>query len=475
MSSKPMKENTEAAKKIAIIGGGIAGLACAVALAEREMDFVLFEKEGRVGGKLRTDKLEGYVVEAGPDSFLPEKPWSVDLIRKVGLASEMLCSNDEKKGTFIYSKGRLHPLPEGVMLMVPTMVMPLLRSRLISWPGKIRMGLELFVPPRLDEADESLAEFVTRRLGRECLEKIAEPLVAGIHTSNPDNMSVLATFPRFVEMERRSGSLIRGMLAARKKAPAKDPAAPKMTYFMSLKEGMEELVEGCVSFVGGGRIRPGQEVTAVERSGSGYRLFFADGRQEEFAAVVIATPSFITKGLVRGMDEVLADQLDAIAWSSSATVSIAFRREDILKPLPGFGFIVPRVENRRINACTWSSIKWSYRAAPDRVLVRCFVGGGHHEELVSLDDRTLLAAVLAELGALAGLAAPPIFSRIYRWFNGMPKYTVGHLGRIAAIEERLKGHPGLRLIGCSYRGIGIGDCVRSGLDAASALAAYLTA
>ena len=211
-------------KKTAIIGGGISALACAVDLKEKGLDFTLFEKEKAVGGKLCTEKIDGFTVEGGPDSYLPEKYWSVQLIKKVGLAGEMLCSNDEHKGTFIFSGGRLHPLPEGVMLMVPTMIMPLARSRLISWPGKMRMGMELFVPPRCDLKDESLAEFVTRRLGRECLEKIAEPLVAGIHTSNPDNMSVLATFPRFVEMERKSGSLIRGMLAAMKNRPPQNPA-----------------------------------------------------------------------------------------------------------------------------------------------------------------------------------------------------------------------------------------------------------
>jgi oxygen-dependent protoporphyrinogen oxidase len=204
-----MNDSRPMMKKTAIVGGGISALACAVDLKEKGLDFTLFEKENAVGGKLCTEKIGGLTVEVGPDSYLPEKYWSVQLIKKVGLAGEMLCSNDEHKGTFIFSGGRLHPLPEGVMLMVPTMIMPLAKSGLISWPGKLRMGRELFVPPRCDHKDESLAEFVTRRLGKECLEKIAEPLVAGIHTSNPDNMSVLATFPRFVEMERKSGSLIR--------------------------------------------------------------------------------------------------------------------------------------------------------------------------------------------------------------------------------------------------------------------------
>jgi oxygen-dependent protoporphyrinogen oxidase len=466
-----MNDNRSKMKKIAIVGGGISALACAVDLKEKGFDFTVFEKEDSAVGKLITEKIGGLTIEGGPDSYLPEKVWSVQLIKKVGMAGEMLCSNDEHKGTFIYSGGRLHPLPEGVMLMVPTMIMPLVRSSLISWPGKIRMGIELFVPPRKDRKDESLAEFVTRRLGRECLEKIAEPLVAGIHTSNPDNMSVLATFPRFVEMERKSGSLIKSMVAAMKKMPPPNPSGSKMTYFMSLKGGMRDLVEGCVSYVGAERIRTGTAVVSVMKQDNRYRLAFGDGSTADFDAVVLATPSYVTKELLRCMDEDLCGKLAAIEWSSSATISLAFRKDDIKKSLPGFGFIVPRVENRRINACTWSSVKWSHRAPEDTLLIRSFVGGGHHEELVSLGDTELLKIVLEELRGMIGLTAEPVFSKAYRWFKGMPKYTVGHLERIAAIDENLKEHKGLFLIGCSYRGIGMGDCVKSGFDAAAAIAA----
>ncbi len=458
-------------KKIAIVGGGISALACAVDLKEKGFDFTVFEKEDSAVGKLLTEKIGGLTIEGGPDSYLPEKVWSVQLIKKVGLAGEMLCSNDEHKGTFIYSGGRLHPLPEGVMLMVPTMIMPLVRSSLISWPGKIRMGMELFVPPRKDRKDESLAEFVTRRLGRECLEKIAEPLVAGIHTSNPDNMSVLATFPRFVEMERKSGSLIKSMVAAMKKMPPPNPSGPKMTYFMSLKGGMQDLVRGCVSYIGEERVKTGTAVVSVVKQDGRYRLAFGDGSTADFDAVVLATPSYATKDILKSADEELCGRLSAIEWSSSATISLAFRKDDIIKSLPGFGFIIPRVENRRINACTWSSVKWSHRAPDDTQLIRSFVGGGHHEDLVSLGDAELLKIVLEELREIIGLTAEPVFSKVYRWFKGMPKYTVGHLERIAAIDEKLKEHKGLFLIGCSYRGIGMGDCVKSGFDAAAAIAA----
>lgn len=460
--------------KVAIIGGGISALACAVTLKEKGIDFKLFEKNNVLGGKILTENVDGFTVEAGPDSYLPEKYWSVQLIKKVGLESEMLCTNDEYKGTYIYSNGRLHPLPEGVMLMVPTMIMPLVKSSLISWPGKIRMGLELFIPPKKDDKDESLAEFVTRRLGRECLEKIAEPLVAGIHTSNPDNMSVLATFPRFVEMEKNYGSLIKGMLAVLKKIPPKNENSQnKMTYFMSLKSGMQALVDGCINYIGKESIVTGQAVKDIQKDGEGYLLIFENGENHKFSQVVFATPSYVTKEILHSLDKQLSQMLSEIDWSSSATVSLAFKKNEVRTKLPGFGFIVPRIENKRINASTWSSIKWSYRAPEDYVLIRSFVGGGHHEELVDLQDEELFKIVLDELKDIVKIESKPVFYKIYRWFKGMPKYTVGHLERINRIFESAKKHKGLHLIGCSYRGIGIGDCVKSGFDAATEIAKQL--
>ena len=257
-------------KKVAIVGSGISGLACAVALKEEGVDFMVLEKGPAAGGKLLTEKADGFSIEAGPDSFLSEKPWTLDLIRKVGLEDRLLATNEEHKGTYIYSRGRLHRLPEGVMLMVPTMLMPLVRSRLISLPGKVRMGLEAFIPRKRADSDESLASFVARRLGRECLEKIAEPLVAGIHTADPENMSVKAVFPRFLEMEKESGSLVRAMARAVKKAPVRGDA--HLTYFMSLREGMQQLVDGCVDFVGKERVRTSCEVARVRKTAQGYEL-----------------------------------------------------------------------------------------------------------------------------------------------------------------------------------------------------------
>lgn len=466
--------------KVIIIGGGISGLAAAVHLKSgakvhgKEIDVLILEKNGRIGGKILTERLGDFLIEAGPDSFLPEKVWTVNLARRLGLEKEMLPSNDEFKGTYIYSKGALHPLPEGVMLMVPTMFWPIAKSKLISWPGKLRMAMDIFIPAKKTREDESLASFVTRRLGRECLEKIAEPLVAGIHTSNPDNMSVLATFPRFVEMERKSRSLIIAMLKAMKgrphatlSGPPPKPGSARMTYFMSFKHGMQALPNACASLIGSGSIRLNAAVKAIEPGQGGYYVILESGERISADHVIISTPAYDAAEMIKELDNELATQMNRIEWSSSATVSLAFKKEDVKTKLSGFGFIVPRLEGRRINAATYSSIKWSYRAPDDHLLLRVFVGGGHHEELVhELDDTTMSRVVLEELDAILGLKAEPAFSKIYRWFKGMPKYTVGHLDRMAVLDRLIAAHRGIHIIGCSYKGIGIGDCIHNAQVAA---------
>lgn len=467
--------------KVIIIGGGIAGLAAAVHLKQgarvhdKQLEVLVLEKDNRIGGKILTEKVGNYLVEAGPDSFLPEKVQTVHLARHLGLEPEMLPSNDEHKGTFIFSGGRLHSLPEGVMLMVPTMFMPMVRSKLISWPGKVRMGMEMFVPKRKQQGDESLGSFVTRRLGRECLDKIAEPLVAGIHTSNPDNMSVESTFPRFLQMEQKHGSLIRGMLAAMKNRPHATltgpskgrPGAPKMTYFMSFRKGMQTLSQACADALGQGAIRTGAAVASIEPRGKGYAVILQNGETLEADHVMVGTAAYDASRMIRPFAPDAADRMDQIDWSSSGNISLAFRRKDVKVPLKGFGFIIPKVENRRINATTYSSIKWSERAPDDRILLRVFVGGGNREDLVyDLDDDQMVRTVLEELDAIVGIRAEPELAKVYRWYKAMPKYTVGHMDRMAILDRTLEQYPGLHLIGCSYKGIGIGGCVQESLVAA---------
>lgn len=465
---------------VAIVGGGISGLAAAYRLQELRQagaagaDHVLLESGRRLGGKIITDRVDGFTVEGGPDCFLSEKPWVFDLASRVGIDDRLLGTNEAHKGTFVLSGGRLHRLPEGLVLMIPTRIMPFLLSPLISWPGKARMALDLLLPRRPGQADESLAAFVRRRLGREALDKIAEPLVAGIHAGDPELMSLRASFPRFLQMEEKHGSLIRAMLAARKRAPAQAPAGKARnadrTYFMSFRGGMGELPDAVAKRLDPQRILTGHEViriTGGER-GNGY-VIEVDGTEPVVArSVIVATSPDTAARLLAGLAPGIADNLRRIPLASTATVSLAFRREEVASSLAGFGFVIPLLEGRRIMAVTYSSIKWSYRTPDDAkyVLFRVFAGGARNRGLTGLSDADLILMVREELHSILGITAAPLFARAYRWINGMPQYTLGHLERMAALDELLREQPGLHLAGAAYRGIGIGDCINSGFTAA---------
>lgn len=464
-------------KRVVVIGGGIAGLAAAYSLREHQgaaapFEITVLEKRDRPGGNIRTEKTGGFLVEGGPDCFLSEKPWAMELARRLGLEDRFLPTNDRHRKTFVLTGGRLHELPEGFILMIPTRILPFALSPLISIPGKIRMALELFVPRRKGSSDETLGEFVRRRLGREALDKIAEPLVAGVHAGDPETMSVRASFPKFVQMEQEHGSLIRGMLkrlSAMKKPGAKPAsgasAAPKkrVTMFMTLKGGLTELIDTLAARLDsfpGTFIRTGVTVKEVREKGGGFEVAIEGAEPIAADAVIIAAPAYSAAALVRGVDAPLSELLLTIPYVSTATVSIAFRKKDIAHPLNGFGFVVPRSEGRRIMASTWTSVKFEGRAPEDSILMRCFVGGAKNAELVNLDDKAMVEMVRGELRDIMGITAEPVLFRVYRWINSMPQYTVGHEERVERIEGLVAAHPGLFLAGSAYRGIGISDSVR---------------
>lgn len=351
------------------------------------------------------------------------------------------------------------------MLMVPTKIVPFLTTGLISWPGKIRMGLDFFLPKRSDDSDESLASFVRRRLGQEALERIAEPLVGGIHASDPEKMSLQSTFPRFIQMEQEHRSVILGMLARRKQMrAAPGEKAAKRTYFVSFVEGMSELTNSLVASLDKKTLLIGKAVVRLGKKAQKpmYEIYLEKGEKMEVDALVLATPAFVAADLVEELDKTLAENLQKISYVSSVTVSLAYERSKILHPLNGFGFIVPRVENRKIMAATWSSVKWANRAPEGYALLRAFIGGAQHQELVQLDDDALIKLVRAELRDLVGIEAEPIFSKIFRWDKGMPQYTVGHLGRVSELEKGFENYPGLFITGAGYRGVGIPDCIHNG-------------
>jgi oxygen-dependent protoporphyrinogen oxidase len=476
---------TRLPRRIAVIGGGIAGLAAAHRLQELgaagrlEIELLLLEAGARLGGTVATERTDGFVIEAGPDSFISEKPWALDLCRRLALSERLVRTRDDHRRTFVVRDGRLHPLPEGFLLLAPTRLWPLALSGLFSWSGKLRMALDLVLPRGPARADESLGSLVTRRLGREALERVAQPLVGGIYTADPDRLSLAATMPRFLELERRHRSLILGMRRAeraRRRAErgsvAGDESGARWSLFVSLAEGMQGLVDTLAARLPPDAARLGAPVSAVVRAdgGRGFRVALADGVGLAVDGVVLATPAHVSARLLAALDAGAARELAAIAYASSATVTTAYRRADVPHPLDGFGFVVPFVENRRIIACTFSSVKFPGRAPEGHVLLRSFVGGALQAALADLLDAAgLEEAVRGELRDLLGITSAPTLVRVHRHPRAMPQYDVGHLDRIARLEQRLAAHPGLAVAGGAYHGVGIPDCVRGGELAAAAV------
>ncbi|MBX2997839.1 MAG: protoporphyrinogen oxidase [Caldilineaceae bacterium] len=464
---------------IAIIGGGISGLSTAwyVQKGDPALSYVLLERGERWGGKVRTDTVDGFgdapfVVEGGPDSFITQKPWAMGLARELGLGEDLLPTNDDQRKTYVLNRGRPTPLPDGVLMIIPTQFMPFALSPLISPLGKLRMGLDLLIPAKRDGQDETLAEFVQRRLGNEALDKIAEPLMSGIYNAEAEKQSLLATFPRFRAIEEKHGSLIKGMLASKKaadearaKAPAANGSKP-LSVFMSLKDGMNTLVDALTARLTGDlRLRVG--VDAIHPSQEGYRLDLSDGSSIVARRVILATPAYFSADLLADLAPQAATLLDGIRYVGTGTISLAFRRQDVPDNYPGFGIVVPRSEARDVNAITWSSTKFNRRAPQDHVLARVFFGGSRSPHMMDLDDDEALRRVRAELKVMVGVGAEPLFHRIYRWPRSNPQYDVGHLDRVAAIEAALP--PGIHVTGSAYRGIGLPDCVHQAQQTAEAV------
>lgn len=485
-------------KKVAVIGAGTAGLAAALKLLEvaqsrdEMLDVVVYEKDGRVGGKIVTEKVETeagtFIVDGGSDTFLSSKPAVHRLARRLGIYDEELATDDNRKKTLIAKRGRLYPMPDGVMQFAPTKFWPFATTPLFSWPGKIRAGLDLLIPKKRVPAgtlnDETLESLITRRMGQEILDRLAEPIVGGVHASDPAVMSLAATFPNLLDMEQKYGCLIRGFLAQRKAAeqarrdhPPVPGAKPK-TFFMSFNEGMQQFIDALADKVGRERIATGIRVSALEAStGETHRwqLTLSDGRVDSVDGVVIATEVWAARDLLGEVDGLLAETLGEIPTSSSATVSVAFRESEIGIDLNAFGVLCPMVENRALMAATYSSTKWPGRAPQGYVLLRGFLGGPHNQEIMESSDGELEDTVLSEFRSLLGVspAAQPLFTRVFRWTGGMPQYTLGHLDRISLIEARVAKISGVGLAGGAYRGVGVPNCVESGERAAEKVLADL--
>lgn len=480
-------------KKVAIIGGGITGLSAAYAIKRAidngaSVDYILLEKNSRLGGKIHTERTDsGFVVEGGPDSFISTKPPIFELAKKLGCEDKFIVSNDEMKKTYILVKNKLRELPDGVMMIVPTKVKPFITTDLFSWPGKIRMAMDFFIPKK-EPGDETLASYVRRRLGKECLDRLADPLVAGIYSSDPETMSLAATFPILLDMEQKYGSITKGMIesmksrykAASQGAKPGVQAGPKRTLHMSMKGGMQDIVDELYNVLDKDKLLVNAEVAGIEEvkaenGATSYKLQMTDGKTIEADALILASLSNDTATLVKNIDAPLAGVLSEIPQASSATISLAYRRKDVKHDFKGFGFLVPLGEGYKVKGCTWSSTKWGGRIPnDDYAMIRVVLGGARSSDNAFLPDDELKAIVKAELKKVMGIDAEPAETWIFRWSNAMPQYTLGHLDRLNKIDERASAHPGLFLAGGSYRGVGIPDCINSGTKTAEEAAAYLT-
>ncbi|MFN2455560.1 MAG: protoporphyrinogen oxidase [Pyrinomonadaceae bacterium] len=475
-------------RKVVIIGGGISGLAAAHRLAEQRasvdssFEVLLLEASSRLGGIIRTERREGFLLEGGPDSFISEKPEALALAKRVGIADRVIETNAAHRRSFIVRGGRLHGVPEGFQLLAPSRFWPFVTSGIFSWSGKARMALDLVLPKRADangKDDESLAQFVRRRLGREALERMAQPMVGGIYTADPERLSLRATMPRFLEMESAHGSIIKAMLRARRKQNAeakRGTSGARYSLFLSFDEGMQMLVDGVAAKLpeNSTRLNAPVESLAFDEAARRWMIRIKDSGETIHAdALCLALPTFAAANLLRDTDEQLASELNEISYASTATINLAYKRADISHALDGFGFVSPLIEGRATLACSFSSVKFAGRAPEGYVLLRAFVGGALQPEMFELEDGQIIAAVREDLRALLGIKTPPLFSFVQRWPRSMPQYHLGHLERIERINARLANFPTLAIAGNAYNGAGVPDCIRSGEKAADAMLANL--
>ncbi len=475
-----MNASTAAPKRVAVIGGGISGLATAHHLIELDprLSVTLFERADRAGGVLQTRRQDGFMFEWGADNFITNVPWALDLCRRMGFADQLLETDDQHRGAFVVRKGKLHRIPQGFIIMAPSRVWPVVSTPILSPWGKLRMAGEFFVPRRSDETDESLASFVIRRFGQETYDRLVQPLIGGIYTGDPAQLSLLATMPRFREMEKGHGSLIRAMLRQGKHQTKADrnSSGGRYSMFVAPREGISSLVQAIVERLPAGAIRLQSPTTALVRQANGSWQVSIGGESpnvERFDAIVVATQAQAAADLLRPTDRTLADELSSIHHSGCSIVTLAYQRAQVAHPMDGFGFVVPAVERRQILSGSFSSVKYPGRAPDGQVLIRVFMGGALQADLLELPDERLQEIATRELAELMGIVGPPLLSTVARLPGSMPQYYVGHQQRMAVILQRAAASPGLFLTGNAYQGVGIPFCIRGGEKTAERVVAYV--
>ncbi len=450
-------------KRVAIIGGGIAGLSAAYYLEKMrrngaDLQWVLLEKSARLGGVIATEQHDGFVLEAGPDSFLSIKPDGARLCQELGLGDQLISSNDAGRKTYILVKNRLVPIPQGLEFMVPTRIWPMATTPLFSFATKLRMATEWFTSGNKNAADESVGSFVRRHFGQEMVDRVAEPLLAGVYGGDVENLSVHAVLPRFAEMERESGSLVRATLQA--KARARSSAKPGIKsppLFTSLKNGMQQMVDALISALPKSSIRMQQQNVIVRAAVDDWQVE-SSGSTEKFQAVILAVPAPSAAALLLEVHPGLTKGLSRIEYTSSAAVALAYTQADLPE---GHGFLVPRSEGRKMMACTFVHKKFPHRTPGDAKLLRCFFSSSRIPELLTYSEDDLEKIARKELREILGLASEPLFGRSFRWDRAMAQYETGHLERVAEMERIITGTPGLHIIGNSFHGIGVPDCIKS--------------
>ncbi len=467
-------------KRAIVIGGGITGLTTAYRLkreAEKRdipLEINLLEASHRVGGVIQTEHRDGFIVEHGPDAFITTKPWAKALCEELGLTDKLIGTNPKVRRSFVIRKEKLLPVPEGFYMMAPGSFGPFLKSPIFSLPGKFRIALDLFISRRSDIDDESVADFVRRRLGTEAFERMAQPMIGGIYTSDAENLSLKATFPRFLEMEREHGSIIKALLAQKRKATqtSRGTSGPRYSLFLSFVDGMQTLVDTLAANLTG-CIRLCSSVTTIEKkeNETGWHVCLDDGEMLKADLLCIALPASQTSKILANISPPLAEKLSAIPYTSSATVNLAFRREDIPHPLNGMGFVVPVTEQLNLVGCSFSSVKFENRASADHVLLRAFVGGKTFkcDTNQNLTHKNFVLPALKDVSKLLGIKKAPLFSIASEHSQAMAQYLVGHQKLVYEIEKLAKDLPSLALAGNAYHGIGIPDCIHSGEQAALTL------
>ncbi len=450
---------------VVVIGGGIAGLAATYELRRRGVNVLLVEAAERLGGVIHTDRFDGWVIDGGPDALLTQKRAAIALCGELGL-TDRLVSTLTPRTAYVLRGGRLHPIPEGSFLGFPVRASALAASSLFSLGGKLRMACEVVIPRSDDDADESIASFVRRRFGQEAVDYLAEPLLAGIHAGDVERLSIRALFPRLVDAEQQSGSIIRAFRALRMR-PSPQGA------FVSLPGGIGELVDALVSTIPADTVMTGARITDLRHAGT----FLLETPRGTVAAraVILAVPAYSAGGILRGVHTGLAALCEEVAYASTATVAFGYARDQISHPMHGSGFVVPRIERSPLLAATWVTSKWPHRAPADRILLRAFLGGGRDPQRLDQGDEQLIELAREALTEAMAIAGPPLFSRLYRWTRQSPQYEVGHLRRVAAIDEQLARFPGLFVTGSGFRSIGIPDCIADGRAIAERAARFIAA